>query len=433
MLCAATFVFYYSLFTFHLSAHPMPNSVVLMTVHPNRIDAEVQIPLIELQAAYGHVLNDHSTELVARLGPQLRAYLAQHIRPQTIDGQPWAVSIGALTVQETQNAVNGVYRELTAQVQLYPPAGANVRQFVFYYDVVLHQVVTHKILVAVRQDWAGGMMPHDSSTSVGVIELDIPTETIKPLTVNFEPGSLWTGFRTLFNLGVHHISEGTDHLLFLLVLLLPAPLLTETEPGKAKRWGSFGGIRYGLLRLLVIVTAFTFGHSLTLLAGAVGWVSLPSQPVEILIALSIFVSALHALRPLFPEQEGWIAAGFGLVHGLAFAGTLTKLQLDAGPMALSILGFNLGIEAMQLFVICLTLPWFMLLSRTVVYAPVRVGGAVLAGVAALAWVVERFTGVENVLTLYIEQLAAYPFYLLTVLILVATGSLLWTHIRTQRV
>ena len=55
--------------------------------------------------------------------------------------------------------------------------------------------------------------------------------------------------------------------------------------------------------------------------------------------------------PLFPGRESWVAAGFGLVHGLAFAGTLANLQLDTGPMALSILGFNLGIELMQLFVI----------------------------------------------------------------------------------
>ena len=85
---------------------------------------------------------------------------------------------------------------------------------------------------------------------------------------------------------MQHISEGTDHLLFLLVLLLPAPLLL-----KQKRWGRFGGTRYSLIRLLKIVTAFTLEHSLTLIIGALGWLWLPVQPVEVLIAFSILVSA----------------------------------------------------------------------------------------------------------------------------------------------
>ena len=147
---------------------------------------------------------------------------------------------------------------------------------------------------------------------------------------------------------MRHIAEGTDHLLFLLVLLLPAPLLLT----KGRRWGGFGGVGYSLRRLLLIVTAFTLGHSFTLLLGALGWVRLPSQPVEVLIAVSILVSAGHAVRPLFPGREAWVAAGFGLVHGLAFASTLANLHLEAGPMALSILGFNLGIELMQLLRHC---------------------------------------------------------------------------------
>ncbi len=388
------FIIHYPLFIIHCTvsisiavAHPMPNSVVLLSVHADRIDTEIQIPLSELQAAYGHAVNDSSAGLVARLGPQLRTYLARHIRPQSPDGRAWGVSVGALAVQETQNQINGIYRELVAQVQLVPPAGADIRRFVFRYDVVLHQVVTHKILVSVRQDWARGQVAGEQPTQVGIIELDIVNNRILPLAVNLEGGSVWTGFLAMIKLGMRHISEGTDHLLFLLVLLLPAPLLVN-----GNRWGRFGGVRYSLNRLLNIVTAFTIGHSLTLLLGALGLVRLPGQPVEILIAMSILVSAIHALRPLFAGREAWVAAGFGLVHGLAFASTLANLHLDTGPMALSILGFNLGIELMQIGVIALVIPWLILLSQTPLYPFVRITGGVLAGVAALVWVTERVTG-----------------------------------------
>ena len=401
-----------------VAAHPMPNSVVLLTVHAHRMDAAVQIPLTELQPAFGYAVGDSSAHLVARLGPALRAYLTQHIKLQSPDGRFWAVRVGALGVQETQNPLTGPYRELTAQLRLLPPAGAEVRQFLLRYDAVLHQVVTHKILVAVRQDWAAGQVAEGEPAQVGVIELDVRNNVIPPLAVNLAAGSVWTGFRAMVQLGVRHIAEGTDHLLFLLVLLLPAPLLLT----KGRRWGRFGGVGYSLRRLLLIVTAFTLGHSLTLLLGALGWVRLPSQPVEVLIAVSILVSAGHAVRPLFPGREAWVAAGFGLVHGLAFASTLANLHLEAGPMALSILGFNLGIELMQLFVIALTMPWLLLLSHYRPYPTVRRMGAVVAGVAAVAWLAERLTGQSNPLTLLIGQTVPYAPWLLGALAFTALVS-----------
>ena len=400
-------------------AHPMPNSVVLLTIHADRIDAEVQIPLSELQAAFGHAVNDSSATLVARLGPQLRDYLNHHIRPQSPDGRAWTVFVGALAVQETQNLINGTYRELKAQIRLVPSTGETVRRFVFHYDVVIHQVVTHTALVSIRQDWETGRYG-DQPAEVGVIRLDVPSNTIPPLQVNQAGGGLWQGLRGMIALGMQHIAEGTDHLLFLLVLLLPAPLLVS-----GKRWAGFGGLRYSLYRLLRVVTAFTLGHSLTLLVGALGWVHLPSQPVEVLIAFSILISAIHAWRPLFPGREAYVAAGFGLMHGLAFADTLTNLNLDAGRMALSILGFNIGIELMQLLVIAVTVPWLILLSRTLVYSSIRVTGALLAAIAALAWVTERSVGKANPLTNLVEQAAQHAPYLLLGLALVSLISVWW--------
>ncbi len=423
------------------TAHPMPNSMVLLNVHADRIDAEVQIPLSELQAAWGHAVNDSSSGLVARLGPQLRAYLMRHIRPQSPDGRAWTVSVGTLAVNETQNPINGTYRELTAQVKLVPPAGTlqsgtlqsgeAVRRFTFRYDVVLHQVVTHKILVSVRQDWARGLLGDEAPAQVGVIELDIVNNRILPLMVNLEgdrgaSGSVWTGFRAMVLLGIRHIAEGTDHLLFLLVLLLPAPLLVSEE----RRWSRFGGVRYSLRRLLLIVTAFTLGHSLTLLLGALEWVQLPNQPVEVLIAVSILVSAIHAVRPLFPGREAWVAAGFGLVHGLAFAGTLVNLRLDAGPMTLSILGFNLGIELMQVGMIALVIPWLILLSQTTYYGGLRRTGAVVAAVAATAWVAERISGKPNAVAIAVEQVAGQAGWLLAGLALFALVG--WWRMKQTR-
>ena len=371
----------------NLAAHPMPSSLVVLDLQPGGVAAELQLPLSELEPAFGHGIAHHPEQAATAWGTALRAYLARHVRPVAPDGRPWTVRVGELRVHAAEQTTTGPYQELTAQLWLQPPAGASPRTFTLRYDVILHQVVTHVALVSVRRDWAAGRVGADARTAVGVVRLDVVRNVVPPLVIDQggAAGGWWAGLKGMVGLGARHIAEGTDHLLFLLVLLLPAPLLLT----KARRWGRFGGVRASMGRLLRIVTAFTVGHSLTLLLGALGWVHVPPQPVEVLIAVSILVSAGHAWRPLFPGREPLVAAGFGLVHGLAFAGSLVGLHLPAGPLAGSILGFNLGIELMQLLVIALTVPWLVLLSQTPAYPAVRVVGASGAAGAALAWVLER--------------------------------------------
>lgn len=152
-------------------------------------------------------------------------------------------------------------------------------------------------------------------------------------------------------------------------------------------------------------TAFTIGHSATLALGAWGLVSLPGRVVEVLIAFSILVSAFHALRPLFPGREPAIAAGFGLVHGLAFATTLQNLGVGPWQRIASILGFNLGIETMQLIVVAAVLPSLVILSRTPAYTFFRFWGALAAGFTSLGWMIERFIGVPDFVDGLVDRIA----------------------------
>jgi len=208
------------------------------------------------------------------------------------------------------------------------------------------------------------------------------------------------GVPSMFRLGMRHIAEGTDHLLFLIALLLPAPLLAVRS-----HWAEFGGVRHSLIQILRVVTAFTLGHSTTLALGASGLISLPERPVEVLIAVSILISAAHALRPLFPGLEPFIAAGFGLIHGLAFATTLQNLGVGPWQRIASILGFNLGIETMQLIVVATILPSMIILSRTFAYTAFRFTGALFAGFASLGWIIERLFGVPDFVDVVVDRVA----------------------------
>ena len=110
----------------------------------------------------------------------------------------------------------------------------------------------------------------------------------------------------------------------------------------------------GVVPLLKTVTAFTLGHSVTLSLAALGFVSLPTGPLELAIALTVFVLALElARRELRPEAPlrrfpGRVAFAFGLLHGLGFAGARAEVGLPQADLPLALLAFNTGIELGQL-------------------------------------------------------------------------------------
>jgi hypothetical protein len=147
-------------------------------------------------------------------------------------------------------------------------------------------------------------------------------------------------FASYFRLGVDHILQGIDHLLFVFVLVL-----------LIRNWR----------RLLGAVTAFTVAHSLSLAAASLGWIIIPIAPVEAVIALSIAVLAAEVLRapgskPSLTERAPWVVAfAFGLLHGLGFASALLEIGLPEGDVPLALLAFNLGVEAGQILFIAFVL------------------------------------------------------------------------------
>jgi len=179
-------------------------------------------------------------------------------------------------------------------------------------------------------------------------------------------------------LGFEHILGGADHLLFLLTLVVP--------------------FRRQLRKLVWIVTAFTAGHSVTLIASAYGAApgALWFPPlVETLIALSIFYMCVENVVCPEPRTRWPIAFGFGLVHGFGFSFALQNTLQFAGDHVLtSLLSFNVGIELGQLLVLVVLVPALNVLFR---YVDARIGGVVIAvvvGHTAWHWLAERFTALR---------------------------------------
>jgi hypothetical protein len=387
-------------------AHPSPNSILLLDVSSGRVVLEAHIPLPELALVLGDEIQRTPEKLTERFSSPLRAYLMEHVHAYVDKNHPWQVSIKQMRMDKGKYVDSNIpYWEVAVQFVLLPNPGEGTRSFTLKYDAVMHQVMNHVAFISIRRDWEAGVIHADTTKDVSVIGWNLSDNSIPPLEVNLDAGSWWKGIASMIMLGRQHIKEGTDHLLFLLTLLLSAPLTV-----KSHRWGNYGGLRYSVFNLLKVVTAFTIGHSLTLLVGALGWTHIPSQPVEILIAFSILISAVHAFRPVFAGKEIYIAAGFGLIHGLAFASILTDLNLDTEQMAWSILGFNMGIELMQIFVIAMTMPWLIMLSRSAHYSIVRMGGAGFAIIASVAWIFERVSGTSTFISAMIEKFAGHAMY-----------------------
>lgn len=189
--------------------------------------------------------------------------------------------------------------------------------------------------------------------------------------------NVWQIARTFGILGIEHILLGWDHLLFVLGLLL----LIKSRS-----------------LLITTITAFTIAHSITLILSSLGHVSLPSAPVETVIALSV----LFLGREYVMEQKGeesltarkpWLIAFiFGLLHGFGFAGALSDIGLPNHALFSSLLSFNLGVEIGQIAFVGILILFYHLFKRVLrpaILPTVKIiPGYIIGGIASF-WFIGR--------------------------------------------
>ncbi|WP_431286347.1 HupE/UreJ family protein [Roseateles chitinivorans] len=194
----------------------------------------------------------------------------------------------------------------------------------------------------------------------------------------------------IFRDGVHHIWIGIDHVLFLVVLLLPAVLRRESG-----QWHPADAWRPALWSVLGVVTAFTVAHSITLALAVFDLVNPPSRWVESLIALSVLLAALNNLRPVLVETRWRLTFLFGLVHGFGFANALKDLGLARSELAAPLVLFNLGVEAGQLAIVAVLVPLAWAARRWRGYPRWVLGaGSAIVASSAIVWLVERLFDVQ---------------------------------------
>jgi HupE/UreJ protein len=277
--------------------------------------------------------------------------LAAALEPQVPEGCSLSGAVRTYSVEDVR----------FQHAEMACPEGLAGREF----EVVGLPVTQTDVLL--RVDYLDGTSSNQRLTPdvprVLIPERPSSTEVIKTYTV----------------LGIEHILLGIDHLLFVLALLL-----LVRSVGK----------------LVATVTAFTVAHSITLGAATLGFVRVPSAPVEAVIALSILFLATELARRGartgdaggLTERLPWIVAfSFGLLHGFGFAGALSEVGVPAHAVPLALLFFNVGVELGQLMFIAAVLAVGWLIARASLRAPVWWSRAVAYGIGSVAalWFYER--------------------------------------------
>lgn len=357
-------------------AHSSSNSYLTLSQPAGALTLRADVNLRDLDLALDLDNNRDGQvtwgEVQAR-SAELQTWLAQGIGLQA-SGQD--CNLGAADLQASQHA-DGTY--LSAQWSAVCPGLTDARD-------VNNASLTVRYSLIFAQD----------SLHRGLLKVDFPgyqsTVLLSPerpqAQVSQAESSSWRVFGRYVIEGVWHIWIGIDHIVFLLSLLVLAPLLPSRQ--RVTRWQAATQPRPVVMDVLAVVTAFTVAHSITLGLTITGWLTPPADLVEPAIAVSVVLAALNNLLGFSALKRWRLAFVFGLVHGFGFASVLLDLGLPVTGLLAALGGFNVGVELGQLAIVCAFLPVAWWLRRTSFYKRVVVtGGSLTIVIVGLYWTLAR--------------------------------------------
>jgi hypothetical protein len=347
-------------------AHIASNGFLVAHVDGKLVTGSYELAVRDAELAVGVDANHDGKVTWGELRaaePQIAGYLQQHL------GLAAQGSACNLMIQRMQlnDRVDGSYVWMPFTARCW----GEVERLTIQYRVLEGIDPSHRGLLTLNAGEAVQTAVLDSKSAQAAFEVYAPSK--------------WRAFVEYLHAGVWHILSGIDHLLFLLSLLLPAVLFRRKG-----RWEPVAEARPALISILKVVTAFTLAHSITLTLAALDVVRLPSRLTESVIAASIIIAALNNIFPIVTNNRARIAFAFGLLHGFGFASVLSDMGLPHGARVISLLAFNLGIEAGQLAVVLTVMPVIYVFRAGVFYRRgVMPWGSAAIALIATVWLVQR--------------------------------------------
>jgi hypothetical protein len=394
------------------SAHSGFQSYVYLNITEDSLGGRIEMPLGDLSDTLGLDLAGTDDEIVSELEANAEVigdYVDEHLSIG-VDGAVWPLDYDTPTLFFSEaDEADDRYAIVEFDADL---GGAEMpRVFDVTFDAFLEQEGAGDNLLLIQNDWAGGVIDNGHEVLVA-FTANSPTHTIDLGEAS------WTNTVTeSMRLGVDHIRTGPDHILFVLVLLLPSVLVFNLVWRPAKDFGA------SLWRITKIVSMFTLAHTITFTLAGLDVLPLPpSKLTESVIAISIAAAALHNLKPVALNKEWLIAFVFGLFHGMGFAGLVDGLDVSQGTKLLSLIGRNIGIEIGQTVVVLVAFPLLFLLRRTRYYMPFFKVASVGLAVVSIGWMIERIFEVDLKISQAIEPMVQWPRSLVVMAILTVVAA-----------
>ena len=366
--------------------HELGQSYIFLRVHDDSLVVRLEITKGDVDEALGFgwdVDAGVSTEEVAARIDSIRSYMESH----------FSISAGGEALRTEYlgwgefDAGFGTFVQLEYLVEDVSGIPDEVE---FTYSPMFEVDPTHRNFLIIEHNWKTATFNNEAAISLIFTPMS-PTQSL-----DLSSSSMWRGFMGLIWLGVLHIWIGIDHILFLVALILPAVLYRSSGA-----WQPVGDFKKAFFNILMVVTSFTLAHSVTLALAGLQVVSLPSALVESIIAASIAIAAAANLTARIDVREWLVAFGFGLFHGFGFASVMGDIGVGRDHLALSVFGFNVGVELGQIAIIVVVFPLLYVLRTTRVYLPMmKVGSLALIGIATI-WFSERAFGWD----IYLTQIA----------------------------
>ncbi len=402
----------------NVSAHSGKQSYLYLTILDDGIEGRIEYPVRDLAAATGIEIPSNPAGAL-RVGEafldEFQRYSQAHLGIG--DGATnWTIDFDGVEVL----AAAGTYLQFPFRVT--ETFDAAPREFVVFFDAIIHAVPDKDSLLIIENDWGTATFDNESDYLLSFSQ----GQTTQ--TVDLQDVAALESMRAVRGLGTDAVRTGIDHVLFVIALALPVGLVaagrsvTDAAPT----------VTTAVRRLAGLLGVFALAHSATLWLQGLGVTDVPDRLVGSLVAASLLVMAVYAVWR-FTRREHLVVAALGLAQGLGFGMLFVDDHLDRSRPVLSLIAYNVGIEVAVLIITGLVFPVLLLLRRTAAAAFVLYGGAIVLSAYATAWLVERVGDSDLAIERVANPVRVWPRNLWLMLFVIAAsgGFYWWTRSRSR--